>query len=90
MTQLSDDCFAFGGSLLTADDALAILHERISPLTGAEQIELADGLGRILAADVIARSDVPAFDNAAVDGYALRAADLNADCLLYTSDAADE
>lgn len=79
MTQLSDDCFAFGGNLLTADEALAILHRRIRPVTGREDIPLADGLGRVLAADVTAGTDVPAFDNAAVDGFALRAADLSAD-----------
>jgi len=79
VTQLSDDCFAFGGNLLTADEALAILHRRIRPVTGREDIPLADGLGRVLAADVTAGTDVPAFDNAAVDGFALRAADLSAD-----------
>jgi len=79
VTQLSDDCFAFGGNLLTADEALAILHRRIRPVTGREDIALADGLGRVLAADVTAGTDVPAFDNAAVDGFALRAADLAAD-----------
>ena len=37
---------------------------------------LADALGRVLAEDLLAPSDVPAWDNSAMDGYALRARDL--------------
>ena len=78
MTQLSDDCFAFGGALMTAAEALAILQERIVTVTGAEQIALPAALGRILARDQVAPMDVPPHDNAAVDGYALRSVDLAA------------
>jgi len=79
MTQLADDCFAFGGPLMPMDEALGILRQRLTPVTGHETIALADGLNRILAADVVAGVDVPLRDNAAVDGYAVRADDLNAD-----------
>jgi putative molybdopterin biosynthesis protein len=46
----------------------------LAPL-GAETVALADALGRVLAADVIAAVDVPGFDRAGVDGFALRAED---------------
>jgi hypothetical protein len=41
----------------------------------AETLSLADALGRVLAHDVAAPIDVPPFDRANVDGFALRAAD---------------
>ena len=46
----------------------------LSPLA-AETVALADALGRVLGADVAAPIDVPPFDRANVDGFALRAAD---------------
>lgn len=49
-------------------------HLRMAPL-GAEPVPLAEARGRILAADVHAPVDVPGFDRAGVDGFALRAAD---------------
>src|SRR5262245_57467747 len=46
----------------------------LKPL-GVEQIALANALGRTLAADIIARVDVPSFDRSNYDGFAVRAAD---------------
>src|SRR5207253_1902289 len=40
-----------------------------------EEIALADALGRVLAADVVAPLDVPGFDRSNVDGFAVRAED---------------
>lgn len=79
MTQLSDDCFAFGGPLMSMADALALLRERTSVVAGTETQALPAAMGRVLADDVVAEIDVPAHDNAAVDGYALRATDLAAE-----------
>jgi molybdopterin molybdotransferase len=42
----------------------------------AEEVSLADVLGRVLAADVVADEDIPPFRNSAMDGYAVRAEDL--------------
>jgi putative molybdopterin biosynthesis protein len=42
----------------------------------AEQVPLAEALGRVLAADVVAGIDVPAFDRSNVDGFALRAEEI--------------
>lgn len=77
MAQLSDDCFAFGGALRHLDDALDNLAARLVPVTSLEMISVASGLGRVLAEDVRARFPVPNFDNSAVDGYAVRWADLD-------------
>src|SRR5579875_3791290 len=49
-------------------------HLRLAPL-GEETVPLAAALGRILARDVVAGTDVPGFDRASVDGFAVRAAD---------------
>jgi molybdopterin molybdotransferase len=48
------------------------------PLTLTEEVSTFDGLGRVLAAPVVARVDVPPLDNSAMDGYALRSADVAA------------
>ena len=78
MTQLSDDCFAFGGPLLSIEDGIRQISERVEPVTAIETAELAAADGRILAQDLVAPIDLPPSDNAAVDGYAVRHADLAA------------
>ena len=62
--------------VVSADDAKARFerHLDLSPLP-AEAVSLAASLGRLLSADVAAPTDVPPFDRANVDGFALRAAD---------------
>lgn len=79
MPQLSDDCFAFGGALMPAEEALAKLKRAIRPVAEREVVGLRAAGGRILAADIVAPLDVPPHDNAAVDGYAVFHADLNAE-----------
>ncbi|WP_448202785.1 molybdopterin biosynthesis protein [Azospirillum sp. sgz302134] len=49
-------------------------HLDLTP-KGAETVPLAEALGRVLAADVVAEVDVPGFDRSSVDGFAVRAAD---------------
>lgn len=77
MAQLSDDCFAFGGKLLAVDEALATVSQRLDCLVGTEPVDLSRALDRILAAPMVAPRDVPPHNNSAVDGYAVRFADLN-------------
>src|SRR6185437_4205153 len=48
----------------------------LSPLTDTESVAIRDALGRILAQDIVPSIDVPAHDNSAMDGYAVRFADL--------------
>jgi molybdopterin molybdotransferase len=76
MAQLSNDCFAFGGQLMSAADALARLAERLTVVAEPEDVALKDACGRILAEDVVAQRSVPPHDNAAVDGYAVFYEDL--------------
>ena len=76
MAQLSDDCFAFGGTLMSVEDAEALIAARILPLPGEASVLLRDAPGRILARDVPAPVALPPFFNSAVDGYAFRHADL--------------
>lgn len=76
MAQLSEDCFAFGRALMTLEDALRLLEQRLACVVGEEEAELRRCRGRVLAEDVSAAEDVPPHDNSAVDGYALRFEDL--------------
>jgi molybdopterin molybdotransferase len=77
MAQLSDDCFAFGGSLLGIDAARRMIFERLAPVGGIERAPLRQALGRTLAEDVAAPIALPGYDNSAVDGYAVRFDDLD-------------
>lgn len=79
MAQLSDDCFAFGGELMPIEAGLALIGERVTPVAEIESASLLDADGRILAEDVIAPLALPGYDNSAVDGWAVRHADLNPD-----------
>jgi molybdopterin molybdotransferase len=79
VAQLSDDCFALGGPLMSADEALGRLKERLTVVAEPEAVALKDACGRILAEDVVAPLSVPPHDNVAVDGYAVFFDDLAAD-----------
>jgi molybdopterin molybdotransferase len=78
MAQLTDDCFAFSGPLLPVADAERIIAERVAAVAETENVALTAARGRVIAAAVIAPIDLPPFDNSAVDGYAVRHADLDA------------
>jgi len=77
MAQLSDDCFAFGGPPLSVEDVERLMFERVNPVVESQPVSLDAAAGRVLAEDVIAPLDLPPFDNSAVDGYAVRHADLD-------------
>ncbi|MBT7291727.1 MAG: molybdopterin molybdotransferase MoeA [Rhodospirillaceae bacterium] len=79
MAQLSDDCFAFGGELMTTAEALARLTDTARAVAEPEARALAEAHGRILARDVLSEHDVPPHDNAAVDGWAVYFDDLKPD-----------
>jgi molybdopterin molybdotransferase len=64
------------GPLISADDALARLLAAVAPLGRTETVATPDAWGRILARDVVSGVNVPPEDNSAMDGYALRSADL--------------
>lgn len=79
MPQLTDDCFAHGGPMMTTAEALARIKDIAAAVTDRETAPLAATAGRILAADVVAEGDVPPHDNSAVDGYAVYFDDLHGD-----------
>jgi len=61
--------------LVCLDKAIDILKSNASPITDVEVVCLRDALGRVLAEDIIAGVDIPPFDRAAMDGYAIIAED---------------
>jgi molybdopterin molybdotransferase len=79
MAQLSDDCFAFGGPLMSVDEAVGIITARLAAVDKVESVDLLSADGRVLAAQVVASMPLPPFMNSAVDGYAVRSADLPTD-----------
>jgi molybdopterin molybdotransferase len=64
------------GPLISADDALARLLAAVVPQGRSENVSTPDAWGRILAQDVVSTVNVPPEDNSAMDGYAIRIADL--------------
>jgi molybdopterin molybdotransferase len=76
MAQLSDDCFAFGGPLMSVDEAVDIITARVTPVRDVDTVALNQADGRILASDIAAPLPLPPFTNSAVDGYAVRGDDL--------------
>ncbi len=69
--RLLDDCFLHDKDRLTHAEALALLEERLVPIAGREEVPLASAHRRVLAEPIASPRDVPAFTNAAVDGYAV-------------------
>ena len=76
MAQLSDDCFAFGGPMMSVDEAVGIITARVTAVHEVESVSLTEADGRILARDISAPLPLPPFTNSAVDGYAVRSGDL--------------
>src|SRR5689334_18205795 len=77
MAQLTDDCFAFNGPLLPIAEAERLIEERVEPVAEIETVPLLAARGRVVARDIAAPLSLPPFDNSAVDGYAVRHADLD-------------
>ena len=76
MAQLTDDCFAFSGPLMPIAEMERLIETRITPVAETEEVALRDARARVLRRDVVAGLALPPFDNSAVDGFAVRHADL--------------
>jgi len=63
-------------SALHVEQAQRLIAQQITPLDASLTVPLCGALDRVLAQDVISPINVPAYDNSAMDGYALRGADL--------------
>jgi molybdopterin molybdotransferase len=75
MSELGPSPLAAGHEL-SVEAARALIHAALRPVGGEQWLDLPQALGRILAQDVVSPIDVPAHDNSAMDGYALRGQDL--------------
>jgi len=53
-----------------------VIRSFVRPVAGIEKLAVRAALGRVLAKDIVSPIDVPSHDNSAMDGYALRGADL--------------
>jgi molybdopterin molybdotransferase len=60
---------------MPVDKARELIARYLVPVAGIEQVNIRAALGRILAKDVVSPVNVPAHDNSAMDGYAVRHAD---------------
>jgi molybdopterin molybdotransferase len=65
------------GAVIPVDIAAAKALAAATPVAGTETVDLLAASGRVLAADVAAQLDLPPFDTSAMDGYAVRLADLS-------------
>ena len=63
---------------MPVDRARALIREFLQPLTAVERVHIRAALDRVLAADIVSPLDVPGHDNSAMDGWAIRFADLAA------------
>ena len=61
--------------MISVEEALAEILSHVEPLA-PERVPILDALGRVLLEEVISEIDIPPFDNSAMDGYAVRAADV--------------
>jgi len=64
---------------MPVERARALIRTFLAPVTATERVHIRQALDRVLAADVVSPLDVPGHDNSAMDGYAVRFADLSPD-----------
>ena len=64
---------------MPVEKARAYIRKFLSPVTAVERLHIRAALGRVLAQEILSTMDVPLNDNSAMDGYAVRFADLKPD-----------
>jgi molybdopterin molybdotransferase len=62
---------------LRVDKAREAILACLAPVTDSEKVDVRAALGRVLAEDIVPQIDVPAHDNSAMDGYAVRFSDID-------------
>jgi molybdopterin molybdotransferase len=67
---------------LRVDKALEAIRACLSPIEETEKVEVRKALGRVLAQEIVPDINVPAHDNSAMDGYAVRFSDLSGETAL--------
>ena len=63
--------------MIFLEEAISIVRQNVTVLTGEEQVNLSQSLNRVLAHDVVSDINMPPFRKTAVDGYACRAVDMD-------------
>ncbi len=61
--------------MISVEEALNRILTRI-PVLGLEKVDIISSLGRVIGEDILAPRDIPPLDNSAMDGYAVRSADI--------------
>jgi molybdopterin molybdotransferase len=64
---------------LPVETARRVIRELLTPVRANERVAIRASLGRVLGEDIVSTTNVPAHDNSAMDGFAVRGADLNPD-----------
>src|SRR5215216_6834151 len=73
----SKPAFRFFSTMISVAEAIQIVRQQTGTLP-AERVQLQHAMGRVLAQDIVADSDLPPFDRSQMDGYAVRAEDVKA------------
>jgi molybdopterin molybdotransferase len=76
LEQIAQSIQGYDPKALSIARAQAFIDKLVTPVDRHESVPLQDALGRVLARDLVPSIDVPAHDNSAMDGFALRGADL--------------
>ena len=76
LEQIAAELQGYDPHALPADMVAAFLERLVEPIAETQTVPLPQALDRVLGCDVLSPMDVPPHDNAAMDGYALRGADL--------------
>lgn len=63
---------------MSVTKARQFIRQFLSPVTETERLPISESLGRVIAADILSPSNVPNYDNSAMDGYAFNAQDIDA------------
>ncbi|MFH1044467.1 MAG: gephyrin-like molybdotransferase Glp [Pseudomonadota bacterium] len=79
LRQITSCMDAYDPEALAVDKARAVVRAFLTPISTNERVAVRAGLGRVLGEDIVSTLDVPAHDNSAMDGYALRHVDLAPD-----------
>lgn len=79
LDQIASCVAGYDPNALTVAQAQAFIAQFVPKVGAVERVPLRSALGRVLAQDLVSAIDVPAHDNSAMDGYALRGAELAAE-----------
>ena len=78
IVQLSGCLDDFDPGAVPVQTAQQLIGQWVQPVPAIEKVALRDCLGRVLGTDLLSTINVPAHDNSAMDGWAIRSADLDA------------